>query len=166
MDETPEPVELIRHVFEKINLRNVDALHEHWAEDVLVQFPIVTCRNRDEVRSYFASLFAAVPDLHIDVVNIAGGGNTVLVRWHLTGTFSGAPWMGIEPTGSHLEIDGADCFIVRDGKIAENFVVYDQLRFARQIELLPPEGSLVDRMLLKSFNVRTRLRTRLRRKGE
>ena len=133
--------------------------------DGFIQFPTGTLRGRDEVRGYFASLFAAVPDLHIDALNIAGAGDMFLVRWHSTGTFTGAPWMGIEPTGSRLELDGTDCFNVRDGKISENFIVFDQLSFARQIGMMPSEGSLMDRMLLNSFNIRTRLRRLLRPKG-
>ena len=165
MDTTPDPVELIREVFEKLNQRNANALYEYWAQDIVDQFPTGTCRGRDEVRNYFASLFAAVPDFHISAVKIAGAGDTVLVRWHASGTFTGAPWMGIEPTGSRLELDGNDCFTVRHGKIAENFVVFDQLSFARQIGMLPSDGSLMDRMMLNSFNLRTRLRRRLRPRG-
>lgn len=160
--EAPDPVELIRDVFDELNLRNLDALYEVWAEDIVDQFPTGTYRGRDELRDYFASLFAAFPDFHIDVVKVAGAGDTVLVRWHATGTFTGAPWMGIEATGSHVELDGTDCFTVRNGKIAENFIVFDQLGFARQIGMLPSEGSLMDRMMLNSFNIRTRLRGRLR----
>ena len=74
--------------------------------------------------------------------------------------------MGSAATGSRLELDAADCFTVRDGKIAENFLLFDQLGFARQIGMLPSEGSLMDRMMLNSFNTRTRLRRRLRRRGE
>ena len=165
IDTTRDPIELIREVFGKLNQRNPDVLYPYWARDIVERFPSGTYRGRDEVRDYFASLFAAVPDFHIDALKIAGAGDTVMVRWHATGTFTGAPWMGIEPTGSPLALDGTDCFTVRDGQITENFVVFDQLSFARQIGMLPSEGSLMDRMMLNNFNIRTRLRRRLRQKG-
>lgn len=166
VDTTLEPIELIRSVFDKLSLRDVDVLYPYWAEDIVEQFPTGTCRGRDEVRDYFAALFAAFPDFEINAVKIAGAGNTVLVRWHATGTFTGAPWMGVEATGSRVELNGTDCFTVRDGKIAENFVVFDQLSFARQIGLLPAEDSALDRMMRSNFNLRTRVRKRLRPKGK
>ena len=97
VDTTLEPVELFRELFNKVlNQRNADALPEYWTEDIVEHFPSGTCRGRDEVRNYFAGLFAAVPDFHIHAEKIVGEGETVFVRWRATGTFTGAPWMGIE----------------------------------------------------------------------
>ena len=45
MDTTPDPVELVREVFEKQNQRNADALHQYLAEDIVVKFTLVTCRG-------------------------------------------------------------------------------------------------------------------------
>lgn len=166
VDGTLAPGELLRHLFEKIlNQRSADVLVEYWADDIVEHFPSGTCRGRDEVRDYFAQLFAAVPDFEIHAEKIVGEGETVFVRWRATGTFTGAPWMGIEPTGSSLELRGIDCFTVRGGKVAENFVVFDQLSFARQIGMMPAEGSFMDRMMLNGFNARTRLRGRFGKRG-
>ena len=166
VETTREPIELIREAFDKLTLRDPEALCDYWAEDIVEQFPTGTYRGRDEVRDYFASLFAAFPDFQIDAVKIAGTGNTVFVRWHASGTFTGASWMGVEATGSRVELDGTDCFTVRDGKIAANFVIFDQISFARQIGLLPAEDSALDRMMRSNFNLRTRLRKRLRPKSK
>lgn len=156
-------VALFREIFAAVNRKNADDLIGYWTEDIVEHFPNATCRGRAEVRDYFAALFSAMPDFHIEPKRIVAEGDTVFVRWHATGTFTGAPWMGIKPTGSELALDGIDCFTLRDGKIAENFVVFDQLSFARQIGMMPPDGSRMDRMLIHGFNARTRLRKRLRR---
>ena len=42
--------------------------------------------------------------------------------------------------------------------------IFDQLDFARQIGLLPPEGSFIDQMGLKLYNASARLKKRLRRR--
>src|SRR3954468_19145532 len=77
--------------------------------------------TRDEVVSWFGELFDAVPDLHMEVedVAIAGepGRERVTVRWHLTGTFSGGPYMGIEPTGRPLDLRGMDLIDVQNGRV-------------------------------------------------
>ena len=158
---TLEPVEVIRGLFEALDRRNVDALYDYWAEDVVAYWPFGPIRGRDAARAYFAELFSAVPDCRIRIEKIAGEGDTVFVRWRMTGRASGTPWRGIESNGSHLDLQGVDCFTVRDGKIEQNIIFFDQLDFARHIGLMPPENSLIDRMMVKGYNARTRLKKRL-----
>ena len=38
-----------------------------------------------------------------------------------------------------------------------NFVVFDQMQFARQIGLLPPEGSPADKAVKVAFNAKTKI---------
>jgi steroid delta-isomerase-like uncharacterized protein len=162
--ETRSPVDLAHEVFsEVLNRRDADALVPYWAEDVVEVFPTGTLTGRQQVRDYFAETFAAIPDFHMEAERIVGDETTVFVKWHLTGTFSGSAWMGIEPTGSRVELDGMDCFTVRDGLVVHNHVIYDGASFARQIGMLPAEGSAADRGVLAAFNARTRLRDRFRR---
>jgi predicted ester cyclase len=159
-----EPVALIREVFaHALNRRDADALLQYWAEDVVEQMPVGTYRGQKEVRDYFAGVFAALPDFQIDARAIVGEGETVMVRWHISGTFTGEKWMGIEPTGSNIDLDGFDCFTVKSGRIASNFMVFDQLSFARQIGMLPEQGTPMERAMIAAFNAKTRLRKRLRR---
>jgi predicted ester cyclase len=163
--EARSPVELARTVFEEVlNQRDADALRPYWAEEIVEVFPTGTLRGRQAVRDYFAEVFAALPDFHIEAERVAGDEETVFVKWHLSGTFSGEPWMGVEPTGSRIELDGMDCFTVRNGLVVHNHVIYDTTSFARQVGMLPAQGSVGDRAMTAVFNARTRLRDRLRRR--
>lgn len=116
--------------------------------------------TREEVVAWFRGFFDAIPDLHMEVedVVVAGepGHERVTVRWHITGTFSGAPYLGVEPTGRPIDLRGMDLIEVEDGRIAGNNVYYDQLAFARQIGMLPSEGSLGDRLMTGAFNLVTK----------
>jgi steroid delta-isomerase-like uncharacterized protein len=162
--ETRSPVDLAHEVFaEVLNRRDAQALVPYWAEDVVEVFPTGTLTGREQVRDYFAQTFAAIPDFHIEAERIAGDEQTVFVKWRLTGTFSGAPWMGYEPTGSRVDLHGMDCFTFRDGLVVHNHVIYDRASFGQQIGMLPADGSSADRAMLAAFNARTRLRKRLRR---
>lgn len=118
--------------------------------------------TREEVLAWFRAFFDAVPDLHMEVEDVAVAGEPgherVAVRWHVGGTFSGAPYLGIEPTGRPVELHGMDLIDVEDGLIAGNNVYYDQLSFARQIGMLPVEGSLADRLMTAAFNLLTKAR--------
>ena len=74
------------------------------------------------------------------------------------------PLLGIEPTGKKLAIDGMDHFVLDgDGKVVSNFVVVDQLEYARQIGMMPPDGSAADKAMKAAFNVKTRLAEKLKR---
>lgn len=164
--ETPSLVEIAREVFETVlNQRDADALRPYWADDLVEELPTGTYRGPGEMARYFAETFAALPDFHIEPERIAADGETVFVKWRLTGTFSGAPWQGIEPTGDRIELDGMDCFTFREGKIVHNAVVFDQMSFGRQIGMLPAQDSLGERGMRAAFNARTKLKRRFSRSG-
>jgi steroid delta-isomerase-like uncharacterized protein len=156
--------ELVRWAFSIMNERDVEPLRQLWSDDVVERFPTGTIHGPDAMAEYFRALFAALPDFHMRVVTIAETGEDVFVHWHLTGTQTGAPFEGIDPTGRRVAIDGMDHFVIRDGKVMTNFAVYDQMQFARQIGLLPPQDSRADRATKAAFNAKTRLLSRLRRR--
>ena len=133
---SPKPnasnAEWVRWAFEMLNRHDVSALRPFWSDETVERFPDRTCRGPDEIAQYFEDAFAAMPDFHMEVLAIAEQGEDVFVHWRLTGTHDG-PLLGIEPTHKLLAIDGMDHFVVRDGKVVSNFVVLDQMQYARQL---------------------------------
>lgn len=154
--------ELVRWTFEILNTHDVEPLRQVWTDATVERFPSGTLHGADAMAEYFRTLFAALPDFHMEVVAVAETGEDVFAHWRLTGTHSGGPFEGIEATGRSVAIDGMDHFVIRDGTIASNFVVFDQMQFARQIGMLPPDGSAGDRATKAAFNAKTRLVKRLR----
>jgi limonene-1,2-epoxide hydrolase len=153
--------ELVRWAFEMLNQHNVSALKRFWTSDTVERFPDRTCRGADEIAAYFEDAHAAISDFHMEVLAIAEQGDDVFVHWRLTGIHDG-PIQGIEPTHKPLAIDGIDHFVVRDGEVISNFVIFDQMQYARQIGLLPADASAADRALKGAFNTRTKLVAKLR----
>lgn len=154
--------ELIRWSFEVLNSRDVTPLRQFWTQDTVERFPDRSCRGGDEIAAYFEQVLAALPDFHVEVREIVEQDEHVFVQWHLTGTHTGGAFQGIEATGRPLAIDGMDHFVLRDGKVVSNFVVFDQMQFARQIGLMPQDGSGADRALKLAFNAKTTLEKRIR----
>jgi steroid delta-isomerase-like uncharacterized protein len=155
-------VALVRWAFDVINSHDTTPLLDVWAPDIVERFPNRTCRGRDEVAAYFADAFAAVPDLHMEVVHAVSEGEDVFVRWTLTGTHTGAAWTGIEATGARIELDGVDHFTIRDGSIVANFVIFDQMAVGRAMGILPQEGSQGDRAMKAAFNAKTKIAEAIR----
>jgi predicted ester cyclase len=149
--------DLVRWAFDVINSHDIGPLRPHWTPETVERFPDRTCTGPDEIAAYFNGLFAAIPDVHMEIVHLAAEGDAVFVRWHLTGTHTGTAWAGIEPTGARIELDGIDHFTVRDGTIASNFVVFDQMAVGRAMGLLPPDGSPGDKALKAAFNIKTKI---------
>ena len=99
---------------------------------------------------------------HMDVIAVAADGDDVLLHWHLTGTHSG-PMFGLAPTGKPIAVDGMDHFVLRDGKVVSVFVATDQMAFARQFGMMPPDGSTADKALKSAFNAKTKLVATIKR---
>ena len=159
----PTNTELAQQVFNAINAHDVEALRGLWADDVEERFPDETCRGKAELSAHFEGLFAALPDFHMELVAAVEDGDTVFARWRLTATHTGGPFNGIDATGKAIALDGMDHFTFRDGKMASNFVVFDQMEVGRAMGLLPPDGSAGDRAIKAAFNARTKLAERIRR---
>lgn len=161
--EAATNAELIRWAFDILNSHDVAPLKPYWTESTTERFPNATCVGPEQIASYFETTFAALPDFKIEIVALAEQGDDVFVQWRITGTHSGTAWQGIEPTGRRIELDGIDHFVVREGKVESNFVVFDQLQFARQIGMMPADGSSADRTVKAAFNAKTRLLERIKR---
>jgi predicted ester cyclase len=160
--ENATNAEMVRWAFEKLNEHHVTPLKQFWTSGTVERFPDRTCRGPEEIAAYFQEAFAAIPDFHMEILTLAEQGEDVFVHWRLTGTHAG-PLLGIEPTGRKLTIDGMDHFVIRDGIVVSNFVVFDQMQYARQIGMMPPDGSPADKAVKGAFNARTKLMAKVRR---
>jgi hypothetical protein len=54
---------------------------------------------------------------------------------------------------------------IEDGRLRSNTIYYDGLGFARQIGMLPREGSPGDKAMTVAFNAGTDVRARLHRRS-
>jgi steroid delta-isomerase-like uncharacterized protein len=164
---TRTPSETIREVFYAIFAeRDLSDPSRYWTDEAVDHFLTLgkTVRGKDALAGFFRDLFAAFPDWSLAIEQTVDDGESrVVVRWTAEGTFNGAAWEGIEPTGSKVVVRGVDAIqLDPDGRIVENTVYYDGLTFARQIGMLPRQGSAADRAMLAAFNAATRARVWLR----
>jgi glyoxylase-like metal-dependent hydrolase (beta-lactamase superfamily II)/ketosteroid isomerase-like protein len=151
-----------RRYFEAIDQRDVEAAVALWTpggRDYL--------RGRidavapDGVREFLTETIEALPDLSMEVISTITEGDRCGVQWRLRGTFSGAGVQGIAPTDTALELEGFDLMTVRDGLIYSNDAFTDSLTFARQVGMMPAQGSAAERRMTSAFNVKTHLTGRL-----
>ena len=148
-----------RSYFEAAAARDPEAMAKHWAEDGVEDIPGAgVLRGRDAIKGYFRELFAALPDLEMTVQRLVADESRAAVEWRMRGTFTGATFQGLEPTGRHIEFRGLDVLEVQGGKLKSNTVYFDTSEFARQVGMLPPLDSGAERAMKGAFNAVTRVR--------
>ena len=164
--QTATPAATLAHqAFDAIAARDLDRLARVWDERSTDVFhPLdLTLTGEPALRASFQELFTAIPDLEFVTDEVHAVSDEVAVgQWQMSGTFTGGPFQGIEPTGHHIHLQGVDVMRFKDGRLRHNDVYYDGLSFARQVGILPPADSVADRAMTATFNAVTRARTAVR----
>lgn len=121
--------------------------------------------GRAGVRDFLNESLEAFPDLRFqndtDPPHRILSGDQVSWAWVMEGTMLGnlnPP--GFAPTGRRFSVEGVDVWGLRDDKIAHYRTFYDLSHVAKQLGLLPENGSLAERAVVTL----QRLGTRIRRK--
>jgi steroid delta-isomerase-like uncharacterized protein len=161
------PTTVARESFDALKRRDLDALQELWHPDVVDDFTALgQFYGKGMARAFFEELFGAFPDFEIEALHVIGDDEHAVVQWRATGTFTGSPFQGVHATGRSVELRGCDVMRIENGKLKRNTIYYDGLGFARQVGMLPREGSSADKAMTAACNAGTDLRARLRRSAK
>jgi steroid delta-isomerase-like uncharacterized protein len=149
----------IRSMFDALARRDAEGIGDHWRDDGVDEIvPIGVLRGRQEIVDFFRELFAAAPDLETTLTRVVTSDRLAAAEWRLTGNFTGAPFLGVDPTGTRVDLRGIDLFEVEDGQIVGNTAYYDGAAWARQVGMLPSKDSGAERAMTSAFNAVTKLR--------
>jgi hydroxyacylglutathione hydrolase len=144
--------------FEAVGRHDLDAAVAVWqpgGTDRLVGDRELTAPH--EIRAFFGEIFAAFPDFALRIIEITAGEERAAVRWRAQATFAGpGNYYGFAPNHARVTLEGCDVVTVRDDLIVHNDAYIDSGDVARQLGLLPPNGSAAQQRLAKVSNVRTR----------
>ena len=121
---------LIDEAQSKGNLAVVDEL---FADDFIdhTPFPGVP-PTRDGVKMLFGYLRSAFPDLQVRIHEQIAEGEKVVTRKTFEGTHRG-DFMGVASTGRPIAFEVIDILTLRNGRISEHRVVFDQLAIREQL---------------------------------
>lgn len=92
--------------------------------------------GREGFKLSFVAFRGAFPDMNYAIEDVVAEGDRVVVRRRATGTHRGE-LMGIPPTGKHIVVAGVDIFRVKEGKLAELWLSWDQLGMMQQLGVVP-----------------------------
>jgi steroid delta-isomerase-like uncharacterized protein len=122
--------------------RFVDGFQSGHDVEVAFQLVAADCIDRTPVHPFspdregliglFEVLFAAFPDLKVEIHDQIEAGDKVATRKTFSGTHLGE-LMGIAPTGRSVEWDVIDIVRLRDGKMVEHWNVADVFGMVTQL---------------------------------
>src|SRR5262245_66661454 len=87
-------------------------------------------------RGIVVGLRTGFPDIHYTIDDLVAEGDRVAVRWHWTGTHSGA-FRAFPATGKTFSNPGVGIFHFKDGKIVAAVLETDRLGFLQQMGAVP-----------------------------
>lgn len=99
-------------------------------------------RGPAAVKAHVTSWLSGFPDLEFRVEQMFAEGDRVLSQLAMDGTQTGE-WMGIPPTGKHVNIRMITIHRIRTGKIIEDWVLVESLGLLQQFGALPPTGDIL-----------------------
>lgn len=98
--------------------------------------PDLDIRDLDGFKQFLRDFVVAFPDEVQTLTHVAADGDLIGVFATYEGTHQG-PLNGIPPTGKRVKFHFAGMFTVRDGKLAEFRVTWDNMTVLAQLGLLP-----------------------------
>jgi predicted ester cyclase len=156
-DQTAETAAVARSYFEAVARRDLDAMEAHYAPGGGGKIHgLVELRAGENYRQWFGNLFRAFPDWRFEILDLIAQGEKGAVRWRATGTFNGdVKFEGLEPNGAKVSVQGCDVVTVRNGKLIDNQAYSSGTEIARQLGVLPAQGSAAERTMNAAFNLKT-----------
>jgi predicted ester cyclase len=93
--------------------------------------------GRAALKGFILSLLAAFPDAALDIDHLYWIGNErygyrVAVRWTLQGTHEGPGVYG-EPTGKRIRVLGISHHEIKDGRVVEEWMMFDEFALLKQL---------------------------------
>lgn len=118
---------------------NINLIDEIFTEDVIDHTALGETRGREAIKELFENLSAAFPTHETTIDEIIAEGDTVAFRGRSRLTHEGK-FMGIEPTGREVQIDGMTFLRIQDEKIVERWTQFDMLGMMQQLGVVEPPG--------------------------
>lgn len=130
---------VVRRILEEVvEGGRLDEVENLYTEDAVEHTPMGDVTGHEGLRESFRSL-DAFSDYSVTVEDLISEGDTVAVRMTERGTHDGE-LMGIEPTGRSFEHESMAFLRLEDGKVAEWWVLPDNLGLMRQLGVVELPG--------------------------
>ncbi len=140
MPSSPQEVRtLVRRLADAMNTRRLDLLDEILTADVVRHCqatPQLSITNREEFKQFLQQDAATFPDNVQTFTQVLVDGDRAAVWATYEGTQTG-PMGPFPPSGKRARFDFAGVFRIEDGRIAEMWIVWDNVTVLSQLGHFP-----------------------------
>jgi len=132
-----ENIEISKKQIAALNARKIDEFLSRIDESYVgeSESPLSPIRGRDGVRKSLEMLFAAFPDIRIEVEQILASGDFVVARLGVTGTHRGN-YLGIAATNKRVNYHACNVVELRNGKAIRSRLYADNATLFQQLGVL------------------------------
>lgn len=134
-----ENLELIHRMYVALNAQDLEAHNEFWTEDMIWHGPpgFGDIHGLEDFKNeVLKPFYAAFPDYHVKNDIEVADENWVAATGFLTATHQGE-WLGIAATGKPVKMRFSDFWLVKEGRLSENWVMVDNIEVLRQLGIDP-----------------------------
>ncbi len=132
-------LDLMHRMYDALNAQDLDAHREFWTEDMIWHGPPGLPPGGGDthgvdgfINEHLKPIYASFPDYHVvNEIEVANG-DWVAATGILTGTLQDE-WLGVPTNGKPLVLRYSDFWRVDNGKLAENWVMADNLGVMQQL---------------------------------
>jgi len=121
-----------RYVSECIAKNDISRMEEFLVADYLLHIPPSGDLNLEAYKQFQPTVLAAFPDGRWKIEDMVAEGDKVAWRFSFDGTHLGE-FTGLSATQNKLHLNGLVISRIRDGKIAEEWEIYDGLGMMQQL---------------------------------
>jgi steroid delta-isomerase-like uncharacterized protein len=138
---------LVERHYANVSEGRIERDREVMSDDIVhVSAAAGTVSGIKDFLAFVSGFKRAFPDLRFDIRASIEGADTVITEGVFIGTNTG-PMAGsngsmMPATGRKVELPFCDVWKVRNGRIVENHIYYDQLAFLGQLGLIPQQAKL------------------------
>ncbi len=131
--------DFVRRAYHEIwDWRLLNKIDAYYTPDFICHtIPARKLTGRGPYKAHLLSLMAAFPDAHLTLEHLYWMGDEqqgfkVMVRWNLQGTHRGPGPYGA-PTGKRIYLMGISHLHIKNGKILEEWMIYDEFALLKQL---------------------------------
>ncbi len=141
-----DPTQLLRQFFKAIEDHDLEGAIQLLDPDVDFYAPAAQFKGTEAARPFLQGYIDGFPDARFELSNVFASEDRALAEGTYIGTNTGAmqtPQGEMPPTGKKVALPFAQAILVKNDRIAEQHVYWDQMAFLGQLGLMPegPSGS-------------------------
>ncbi len=122
-----------------LNKREIDKINEtNFDTSITFVSPPENVVGIEDFKAYYQNYLTGFSDITFTLIDVLGQGDKIVKHWNFKGTHTGE-FFGIPASGNKVDIDGVTLVKMKDGKIAQEQDVLDNLLFYKQLGLIPTD---------------------------